>query len=165
MLLCGSSSHGEEERLMIKTMAGVSDNGIWSWHQPYPLSALHVLPSRFPREFLPFFTTRSPPFNITPRISQYLNSCANTGLPRFVNHPVIAIMSSTDPTHGGSVDDPAQTVAAGKGKGKASDLPPDVSMGEDDSSSDEETGAEDEVCPPPLPMPYPLREPADTLHS
>lgn len=73
-------------------------------------------------------------------------------------------MSSTDPTHGGSVDDPAQTVAGGKGKGKASDLPPDVSMGEDDSSSDEETGAEDEVCPPLLPMPCPLRELADTLH-
>lgn len=55
-------------------------------------------------------------------------------------------MSSTDPTRGGSVTDPAQTVAAGKGKGKATDVPQDVSMGEDDSSSDEETGAEDEVC-------------------
>lgn len=53
-------------------------------------------------------------------------------------------MSSTDPTHGG-----AQTVTEGKGKGKAIDTPHDVSMGEDDSSSDEETGAEDEVCPSP----------------
>ena len=49
-------------------------------------------------------------------------------------------MSSTNPTHG--VSDPAQ----GKGKGKANDPPHDVSMGEEDSSSDEETGAEDEVC-------------------
>lgn len=39
----------------------------------------------------------------------------------------------------------AQTVTEGKGKGKAVDTPHDVSMGEDDSSSDEETGAEDEV--------------------
>ncbi|CAF9937398.1 Histone H2A.Z-specific chaperone [Imshaugia aleurites] len=53
-------------------------------------------------------------------------------------------MSSTEPTHGGTVSDPSQTVAAGKGKGKAADTPQDVSMGEDDSSSDEETGAEDE---------------------
>ena len=49
-------------------------------------------------------------------------------------------MSSTNPTQG--VSDPAQ----GKGKGKAIDPPHDVSMGEEDSSSDEETGAEDEVC-------------------
>ena len=49
-------------------------------------------------------------------------------------------MSSTNPAQG--VSDPAQ----GKGKGKANDPPHDVSMGEDDSSSDEETGAEDEVC-------------------
>lgn len=62
-------------------------------------------------------------------------------------------MSSTDPTRGGSVTDPAQTVAAGKGKGKATDVPQDVSMGEDDSSSDEETGAEDEVCLLPLQCP------------
>ncbi|KAF6232207.1 hypothetical protein HO173_009590 [Letharia columbiana] len=53
-------------------------------------------------------------------------------------------MSSTNPTHGGTMSDPAQTVAEGKGKGKATDAPHDVSMGEDDSSSDEETGAEDE---------------------
>lgn len=39
----------------------------------------------------------------------------------------------------------AQTVAEGKGKGKAIAEPHDVSMGEDTSSSDEETGAEDEV--------------------
>lgn len=51
-------------------------------------------------------------------------------------------MSSTKPTH----SDPAQTVAEGKGKSKATDAPHDVSMGEDESSSDEETGAEDEVC-------------------
>lgn len=54
-------------------------------------------------------------------------------------------MSSTGPTRSGTVSDPAQTVAEGKGKGKATDAPHDVSMGEDDSSSDEETGAEDEV--------------------
>lgn len=54
-------------------------------------------------------------------------------------------MSSNDPTRGGTVSDPAQTVAEGKGKGKATDAPHDVSMGEDDSSSDEETGAEDDV--------------------
>lgn len=54
-------------------------------------------------------------------------------------------MSSTNPTRSGTVSDPAQTVATGKGKGKATDAPPDVSMGEDDSSSDEETGAEEEV--------------------
>lgn len=64
-------------------------------------------------------------------------------------------MSGTDPTHGGTVSDPSQTVAAGKGKGKATDVPQDVSMGEDDSSSDEETGAEDEVHLSPLPMPHP----------
>ncbi|KAK0508332.1 hypothetical protein JMJ35_009416 [Cladonia borealis] len=46
----------------------------------------------------------------------------------------------------GNESNPAQTVAEGKGKGKAVDLAPqDVSMGEDDSSSDEETGAEDEL--------------------
>lgn len=47
----------------------------------------------------------------------------------------------------GNETNPAQTVAEGKGKGKAVDLASqDVSMGEEDSSSDEETGAEDEVC-------------------
>lgn len=51
---------------------------------------------------------------------------------------------SADPTVGGTKTNPAQTVAEGKGKGKA-DSAQDVSMGEDDSSSDEETGAEDEV--------------------
>ena len=56
-------------------------------------------------------------------------------------------MSGVDPTHGGTMSDPAQTVAEGKGKGKAIDPPHDVSMGEEDSSSDEETGAEDEVRP------------------
>ena len=51
-----------------------------------------------------------------------------------------------DTTLKGNESNPAQTVAEGKGKGKAVDLAPqDVSMGEDDSSSDEETGAEDEV--------------------
>ena len=61
-------------------------------------------------------------------------------------------MSSTNPTQDGSVSDPS-----GKGKGKAIDVPQDVSMGEEESSSDEETGAEDEVCPPPLlPMPCPF---------
>jgi hypothetical protein len=46
----------------------------------------------------------------------------------------------------GNETNPAQTVAEGKGKGKAADITPhDVSMGEEDSSSDEETGAEDDV--------------------
>lgn len=74
-------------------------------------------------------------------------------------------MSSTDPTHGGSVSDPAQTVAAGKGKGKATDAPQDVSMGEEDSSSDEETGAEDEVCPLPLPLARAVGYVANTFYS
>lgn len=53
-------------------------------------------------------------------------------------------MSATDPTHGGNVNDPTQTVA--KGKGKAVDTSQDVSMGEDDDdTSDEETGAEEDV--------------------
>ena len=64
-------------------------------------------------------------------------------------------MSSTNPNQGGSVSDPTQT---GKGKGKATDVPQDVSMGEEESSSDEETGAEDEVCPPPLPTPCSCKE-------
>ena len=51
-----------------------------------------------------------------------------------------------DTTLKGNESNPAKTVAEGKGKGKAVDIAPqDVSMGEDDSSSDEETGAEDEV--------------------
>lgn len=51
-----------------------------------------------------------------------------------------------DTTDIGNETNPAQTVAEGKGKGKAVDITPqDVSMGEEDSSSDEETGAEDEV--------------------
>lgn len=51
--------------------------------------------------------------------------------------------SATDPTQGGTITDPAQSVAE-KGKGKATE---DVSMGEDDDdSSDEETGAEEDVC-------------------
>ena len=50
---------------------------------------------------------------------------------------------ATDPTQGGSITDPSQTVA--KGKGKAIDTQQDVSMGEDEDSSDEETGAEDDV--------------------
>ena len=54
-------------------------------------------------------------------------------------------MSSTNPTRGITANDPAQSAAEGKGKGKATDAPHDVSMGEEDSSSDEETGAEDEV--------------------
>ncbi|KAL9632312.1 MAG: hypothetical protein Q9164_005394 [Protoblastenia rupestris] len=47
--------------------------------------------------------------------------------------------SSANPT----LTDPTQSVAEGKGKGKAE--PQDVSMGEEDSSSDEETGAEDDA--------------------
>jgi hypothetical protein len=39
----------------------------------------------------------------------------------------------------------AQTTAEGKGKSKAENPPQDVSMEEDDNSSDEETGAEEEV--------------------
>ena len=65
-------------------------------------------------------------------------------------------MGATDPTQGGMVSGPAQTVAAeAKGKGKAD--PQDVSMGEEDSSSDEETGAEDDVSCTFLPyIPNPL---------
>ena len=41
---------------------------------------------------------------------------------------------------------PSETVTAPKGKGKAVDPSPhEVSMGEDDESSDEETGAEEDV--------------------
>ena len=41
---------------------------------------------------------------------------------------------------------PSESVTAPKGKGKAVDLTPhEVSMGEDDDSSDEETGAEEDV--------------------
>ena len=51
-------------------------------------------------------------------------------------------MASNQSASNTSVTDPAE----GKGKGKAADnAPQDVSMGEEDSSSDEETGAEDEV--------------------
>ncbi|KAI4138712.1 MAG: hypothetical protein L6R39_006653 [Caloplaca ligustica] len=51
---------------------------------------------------------------------------------------------STDPTQGGTVTEPTQSVI-GKGKGKAVDTSQDVSMGEDDDdSSDEETGAEED---------------------
>ncbi|KAL9098111.1 MAG: hypothetical protein Q9163_006168 [Psora crenata] len=50
---------------------------------------------------------------------------------------------SANLAQGGVVTDPAQTVAEGKGKGKAEAQ--DVSMGEEDSSSDEETGAEDDA--------------------
>lgn len=54
----------------------------------------------------------------------------------------MSAQSATDPTQGGTVTEPAQTVAE-KGKGKATE---DVSMGEDDDdSSDEETGAEEDV--------------------
>ncbi len=74
-------------------------------------------------------------------------------------------MSSTDPTHGGTVSDPAQTVAEGKGKGKAVDAPHDVSIGEDEDSSDEETGAEDDVRSSPLPMSCPLSNIANAFHS
>ena len=53
---------------------------------------------------------------------------------------------NVDTNQAGTVTDPAQTVASGKGKGKAVDTTgQDVSMGEEDSSSDEATGAEDEV--------------------
>lgn len=55
--------------------------------------------------------------------------------------------ATIDTSAEGNETNPAQTVAEGKGKGKAGDIAPqDVSMGEEDSSSDEETGAEDEVC-------------------
>lgn len=57
-------------------------------------------------------------------------------------------MSATNPAQGGTVTDPAQ-LAAAKGKGKAVDTSQDVSMGEDDDdSSDEETGAEEDVPSP-----------------
>ena len=65
----------------------------------------------------------------------------------------MAGQSATDPTQGGTVTDPAQSVIE-KGKGKATE---DVSMGEDeDDSSDEETGAEEDVCTP-LPHHLPIR--------
>lgn len=60
-------------------------------------------------------------------------------------------MGATDPAQGAGASNPAQAEA--KGKGKA--VPEDVSMGEEDTSSDEETGAEDDVCcvnPPPHPV-------------
>ena len=61
--------------------------------------------------------------------------CANT----------MSEQQSTNPSLGGTVTDPTQS-AIGKGKGKAADAPQDVSMGEDeDDSSDEETGAEEDV--------------------
>ena len=69
-------------------------------------------------------------------------------------------MSSTDPAQGGDL---AQSVSAGKGKGKAVDVPQDVSMGED-SSSDEGTGAEDEVWSLYLELPGRLRTIADRFH-
>ena len=60
--------------------------------------------------------------------------------------PMDPNQDKVDTTLKGNESNPAQTVAEGKGKGKAIDIAPqDVSMGEDDSSSDEETGAEDEV--------------------
>lgn len=55
--------------------------------------------------------------------------------------------SKVDTSSVGNPSNPATTVAEGKGKGKAVDIAPqDVSMGEEEDSSDEETGAEDEVC-------------------
>jgi len=55
--------------------------------------------------------------------------------------------AKVDTSSVGNETNPAQTVAEGKGKGKAADIAPhDVSMGEEEDSSDEETGAEDEVC-------------------
>lgn len=44
-----------------------------------------------------------------------------------------------------NVSNPAQTAGDGKGKAKAEYPPHDVSMDEEDDSSDEETGAEEEV--------------------
>ncbi|KAI4212008.1 MAG: hypothetical protein LQ351_005190 [Letrouitia transgressa] len=59
----------------------------------------------------------------------------------------MSAQQSADPTYGGTVTDPAQTVA--KGKGKAVDeIPQDVSMDEDEDSSEEETGPEDEPPEP-----------------
>lgn len=54
---------------------------------------------------------------------------------------------STNPTQASGAAAPMQSVIE-KGKGKAVDTPQDVSMGEDeDDSSDEETGAEEDVSP------------------
>jgi len=66
-------------------------------------------------------------------------------------HHLTASMGQDQPkvetSAAGNVTNAAQTVAQGKGKGKAADIAPqDVSMDEEDTSSDEETGAEDEVC-------------------
>ncbi|KAL8781830.1 MAG: hypothetical protein Q9213_005832 [Squamulea squamosa] len=67
----------------------------------------------------------------------------------------MAGQSATDPTHGGTFTDPAQSVIE-KGKGKATE---DVSMGEDDDdSSDEETGAEEDE-------PEPAEEDEDDLQE
>lgn len=56
-------------------------------------------------------------------------------------------MAGEQTSAGSGVTDPAQTIIE-KGKGKAADTPQDVSMGEDeDDSSDEETGAEEDVSP------------------
>ena len=63
-------------------------------------------------------------------------------------------MGATDPAQGAGASNPAQAEA--KGKGKA--VPEDVSMGEEDTSSDEETGAEDDVCCV-NPFPHPVFPP------
>ncbi len=53
-------------------------------------------------------------------------------------------MAGEQGTEGAGITDPTQSVIE-KGKGKAVDTPQDVSMGEDSDSSDEETGAEEDV--------------------
>lgn len=55
-------------------------------------------------------------------------------------------MSDQNGTTMSGTENPSESVTAPKGKGKAVDpTPQEVSMGEDDDSSDEETGAEEDV--------------------
>lgn len=57
-------------------------------------------------------------------------------------------MAGEQGIEGTGITNPTQSVIE-KGKGKAVDTPQDVSMGEDSDSSDEETGAEEDVRPDP----------------
>ena len=78
--------------------------------------------------------------------------CLNstTILPQLRNHTHSAIMSDQNGTTVGGNEN-VNPSAAPKGKGKAIDTEPtprEVSMDEDDDSSDEETGAEEDVWMP-----------------
>ena len=77
----------------------------------------------------------------------------------YLNYPThthSVIMSDQNGTTVGGTENvnPSESVAAPKGKGKAIDYDPaprEVSMEEDDDSSDEETGAEEDVWMPTSP--------------